>query len=115
MAEEWGVGFGQLVRILRALSDIAGERSDGVGVAKTAELERDLSRRVAVPIEIAAAAIDRLTLGPCAEFDTFDEAYKPGRANRERSYLRRPWWCSLAARWPGRVCTAWGSASISKV
>jgi hypothetical protein len=90
MGEEWGVGFEQLVRLLRALADMAGERPDCVGSATVPDLERDLSRRVAVPAEVAAAAVDRLTLGPCAEFDTFDEAHQPGRANRERSYLRRP-------------------------
>lgn len=90
MDEEWGVGFEQVVRLLRALSDIAGEGPDYVGSATASDLGRDLSMRVAVPTEVAAAAIDRLTLGPCAEFDTFDEAHQPGRANRERSYLRRP-------------------------
>jgi hypothetical protein len=90
MGEEWGVRFEQMVRLLRVLSDIAGEGLDCVGSATALDLERDLSRRVAVPTEVAAAAIDRLTLGPCAEFDTFDEAHQPGRANRDRSYLRRP-------------------------
>jgi len=90
MGEEWGVGFEQLVRLLRALADIAGEGPDCVGLATAPDLQRDLSRRVAVPVEVAAAAIDRLTLRPCAEFDTFHEAHQPGRANRERSYLRLP-------------------------
>jgi hypothetical protein len=90
MSEEWGVGFEQLVRLLRALVDIAGERPDCVATATAPDLERDLSRRVAVPAKVAAATIDRLTLRSCVEFDTFDEAHQPGRANRERSYLRRP-------------------------
>src|SRR5207342_303732 len=80
---------GQMIRLLRALSAIAGEAPDCVASASASDLERDLSERVAVPTEVAAA-IDRLVLGPCAEFDSFDEPHQPNRANRERSYLRRP-------------------------
>ena len=100
MAEAWGIGFEQLVRVLYALAAIADEQPDCVGCSAPDQVESELARRTALPAETISAAVTRLTLSPCAEYDAFDEAHQPGRANRERSYMRRP----LVALPDGALC-----------
>jgi hypothetical protein len=90
MHEEWGVGLEQMMRVLRALSELAGKEADCVASAPPASLARSLVGITSIRDEEAVAAIERLTLGPCADFDASDERHQPGWANRERSYLRRP-------------------------
>ncbi len=90
LGEEWGVGFEQLVRLIRTLSDLAGAQPDCVASATPETLARDLAEATSIPSEVVNAAIARLTLEPCPDFDTFSEDHQPIRANRDRSYLRRP-------------------------
>jgi hypothetical protein len=67
------------------------------------QVEQALAGRTAIPTDAVSRAVERLTLSPCPEFDTFKEEHQPGRANRERSYLRRP----LVALPDGELC--WSS------
>jgi hypothetical protein len=90
MAEEWGVGFEQTMRLLYALAAMGDEQPDCVGCSTVGEMELELASRTAIPVAAVARAIERLTLSPCAQYDSFREEHQPGRANRERSYLRRP-------------------------
>lgn len=90
MAEEWGVGFEQLVRLLYALGEIADEEPDCVGRLSPDRVRTELAKRTAIPAGTVGCAVGRLTLSPCPGYDSFDEEHQPGRANRERSYMRRP-------------------------
>lgn len=103
MADEWGVSLEQIVRLLHALAAIADEQPDCVDCSAVDRLATELAKRSAIPAEAVASAIECLTLSPCPEFDTFEEEHQPGRANRERSYLRRP----LVALPDGELC--WSS------
>jgi hypothetical protein len=100
MAEQWGIGFEQLVRVLYNLAAIADEQPDCVGCSTPDQVEAELARRTALSAEAVSVALTRLTLSPCPEYDTFEEAHQPGRANRERSYMRRP----LVALPGGALC-----------
>jgi hypothetical protein len=90
MAQEWGVGLEQMVRLLHALAAIADEQPDCVGCLATNRLGPELVRRTAISAAAVTGAVERLTLSPCPEYDAFSEEHQPGRANRERSYMRRP-------------------------
>ncbi len=103
MAEEWGISFEELARLLYALAEIGDEQPDCVGCLMTDQVESELGRRTAIPTARIVRAIARLTLSPCPQYDTFKEEYQPGRANRDRSYMRRP----LVALPSGELC--WSS------
>jgi hypothetical protein len=103
MAEEWGIALEQMARLSYALAEIADEQPDCVARSPADRVEPELVRRTAVPAAVVSRAVERLTLSPCPEFDTFREEHHPGRANRERSYMRRP----LVALPGGELC--WSS------
>lgn len=90
MTEQWGIGFEQLVRLLYGLAAIADEEPDCVACSAPDQVKSELARRTALSAEAVSPAVERLTLSPCPEYDTFEEAHQPGRANRDRSYMRRP-------------------------
>ncbi len=90
MGEEWGVGFEQMLRVLKALAAAAEGPPDCVATSSRDLLEEQLARQTGIQAKAVAAAVDRLTLGPCPEYDAEDEEHHPGVANRERSYMRRP-------------------------
>lgn len=103
MAEEWGFHLGEMLRLLYALAAIADEQPDCVGCLAADAVAPELARRTAIPIATLGRAVERLTLAPCPDYDSFSEEHRPGRANRERSYLRRP----LVALPSGELC--WSS------
>jgi hypothetical protein len=99
MATEWGMGLGDLTRLLRALSDRADQEVGSVVVCEPSELVEYIHKATAIEAGVVWSALDRLVLGPCPDFDTSLKVHRPWEPNRERSYLRRP----LVALPDGRV------------
>jgi hypothetical protein len=90
MHDEWQVGFEQLLRLLRSLSDIADKAPEAMAISAAGPLLDTLSTATRIDRATAASAIERLTLEPCDDYDVTDKAHRPWGPNRERSYLRRP-------------------------
>ena len=90
MAQEWGVGLEQILRLLRVLCDRANVAENAVTTATRKELAAALGEATAIDPPAVEAALDLLTLGPCADYDVLAAAHRPWGVNRSRSYLRRP-------------------------
>ena len=87
--EEHGVSFGELLRLFRALSQIAEDEPKQVSISPVRELAVCLAEMTLIPPARVQAAISLLTLGPC-DYDGTAPGHRPWRPNRERSYLRKP-------------------------
>ncbi len=90
LGAEWGVGFEQLVRLTRAISDLADAEAEAVLVTTSEELVERLSSLTAIPDAAIVSALDQLVLEPRTDFSATARPHRPWWPNRDRSYLRRP-------------------------
>jgi hypothetical protein len=106
LRDEWQVGFEELLRLLRALSEIADAEPRAVAVAAADALAGELSDVTAIRASTVREAIRRLTLGSCSDYEITGRSFRPWRPNRDRSYLRRP----LVELPDGRLC--WSAMAV---
>jgi hypothetical protein len=99
------VRFEELLRLFKALSQLAERKDKNVGVSGAAELVTALIEMTKIDRSRVDAALEFATLG-AAEYSAIDGDNRPWRSNRERSYLRRP----LVDLGDGRL--AWSSTHI---
>jgi hypothetical protein len=90
MHDEWQVGFEQLLRLLRALSDMADEQDDAMAISAPGPLLDSLCTATRIDQTTTARAIELLTLERCENYDVTAKAHRPWGPNRDRSYLRQP-------------------------
>jgi hypothetical protein len=90
LVDEAHVGLEQLLRVLRALCELAEQQPGAVMACTPRKLTASLSAITGIEQPTVEAAIGRLTLGPYPGYDARAAPHRPWRPNRERSYLRRP-------------------------
>lgn len=100
LACEWGIGYGDLLRVIRGISNRADIESTGTVALEAGELVELLRTRTALKTSVIRAGLGRLTLGPLPNHDPLRvKADQPWQTNRARSYLR----CPLVALPDGRL------------
>jgi hypothetical protein len=105
--QEHGVSFEELLRLFRALSQIAEDQPKQVSISAVEHLAARLVEITLIRHARVHTALSLLTLGPCG-YDGTAPGHRPWRPNRERSYLRKP----LVNLGDGRV--AWSSQHALK-
>jgi hypothetical protein len=89
-ASAWGVGFEQLLRVMRALHHLADNEDDGVATRHRDSVVSEVTRVTEIDEKTVGAAIDHIILDRIDPFSITSSEHAPWRHNRERSYLRRP-------------------------
>jgi len=100
-----GVRFEELLRLFKALSQIADRELKNVGVSRADELAARLADETRIDRSHVDAALSLATLGR-TDYSGLDADDRPWRSNRERSYLREP----LVDLGDGRL--AWSSTHV---
>jgi hypothetical protein len=85
----WSVRFQELLRMFRALSQIAEREPKNVAVSPADGLAARLVAMTAIARAPIDVALGLATLGRC-NYSAIDPEHRPWRGNRERSYLRKP-------------------------
>ncbi len=103
MGRVWGFSLGEMMRALRALSDHAEEAEDKTAIKEAGSVRTLVHEVTRIPTPRVDLLLTSLTLTRHDDYDPLARDLKPWRANRERSYLRRP----LVELADGRL--AWGA------
>jgi hypothetical protein len=90
MLTEWGVGFGEILRLLRGLHDLAERSQNRLAEDGEASLVAKLVDLTSIDRVAVRCALVRLSLGPVDDYEPSSARDHPGRGNRTRSYLRQP-------------------------
>jgi hypothetical protein len=102
----WGIGFEQLLRVLRALSELADQNEDGVALMDEEQTRRQVAALTCLPEKVVQTGMARLTLAAIEDWRAGQPEHMPWRANRERSLLR----CPLLRLADTRLC--WSSQQV---
>jgi hypothetical protein len=103
MSRVWGFSLDEMLRALRALSDHAEGADDKTAIEETGSSRALVREATRIPTPQVDLILASLTLTRHDGYDLLKRDFKPWRANREHSYLRRP----LVELADGRL--AWGA------
>jgi hypothetical protein len=90
MARASGFSLGETLRVLRVLSNYAEGMTDKVAVEEVDSVTGLLHEETHIPIPQVDLLLKSLTLTRCANYSPLARELKLWKANRERSYLRKP-------------------------
>jgi hypothetical protein len=85
-----GFSLGETLRVLRVLSNHAEEMTDKVAVEEVDSVRGLLHEATQIPITQVDLLLKNLILTRCANYSPLARELKLWKANRERSYLRKP-------------------------
>lgn len=103
MGRMWGFSLGEMLRALRALADHAEEAHNKTAIEEVGSVRTLVHEVTSIPTSRVDLFLTSVTLTRHQNYDPLARDLKLWRANRERSYLRRP----LVALSDGRL--AWGA------